>query len=50
LQSQGQCQTLLNQVHFGMNPQEAGDAARWQARQRPPHSPAARQPRVPAPR
>ena len=28
-QSQGQCQTFLNQVEFGMNPQEAGDAARW---------------------
>ena len=28
-QSQGQIQTFLNQVEFGMNPQEAGDAARW---------------------
>ena len=28
-QSQGQCQTFLNQAEFGMNPQEAGDAARW---------------------
>ena len=30
MQPQGQAQVVANIVDFGMNPQEAGDAARWQ--------------------
>jgi len=29
MQPQGQVQILINIIHFGMNVQEAGDAARW---------------------
>jgi gamma-glutamyltranspeptidase/glutathione hydrolase len=30
MQPQGQVQVLVNQIDFGMDVQEAGDAARWQ--------------------